>query len=187
MAEQLDRIVAELRSAQARLHRLTQALPEEAWRRRPAPGRWSVAECVEHLNRTAEAFIPLLHAALELGRRVPAPAPRRLRRDPLGWLLSAIMAAPSVLARTRTTLPFDPSSSPMAEPAELLRRFDERQQELIACVEAGAGLPLDRLRVHSPFDPRIRYSLYSALVLLPRHQARHIAQAERAARRAGPP
>ncbi len=185
MAEQLDRIVAELRSAQERLHRLAQALPEEAWRRRPAPGHWSAAECVEHLNRTADAFIPLLHEVLELGRHVPAEAPRRFRRDALGWLLAAIMSAPSSLAHTRTTAPFDPSSAPIAEPAELLRRFDERQQELIACVEAGAGLPLDRLRVHSPFDPRIRYSLYSALVLLPRHQARHIAQAERAAVRAG--
>ena len=45
------------------------------------------------------------------------------------------------------------------------------------------GLPLDRILVESPFDARVRYNLYSALVMLPRHQHRHLDQAEAAAGR----
>lgn len=42
------------------------------------------------------------------------------------------------------------------------------------------GLPPGCLRIASPFDARLRYNLYSALSILPRHQRRHLWQAERA-------
>jgi len=41
------------------------------------------------------------------------------------------------------------------------------------------GLPVDRIRIASPFDARLKYSLYAALTILPRHQHRHLWQAER--------
>jgi hypothetical protein len=39
-------------------------------------------------------------------------------------------------------------------------------------------LPLHRVRITSPFNSKLRYNVYAALVLLPRHQERHINQAE---------
>jgi hypothetical protein len=35
------------------------------------------------------------------------------------------------------------------------------------------------LRIQSPFDKRVSYNAYACLVMLPRHQHRHIGQAER--------
>jgi hypothetical protein len=62
----------------------------------------------------------------------------------------------------------------------LLREFAEWQAELVACVKAADGLPIDQISVASPFDPRLSYNLYAALSLVPRHQHRHLVQAERA-------
>ena len=63
--------------------------------------------------------------------------------------------------------------------------FERLQSEVIACVSAAEGLPIDNVKLASPFDARVRYNLYAALTLVPRHQHRHLLQAERAAGVAG--
>jgi len=174
---QLAAIAAELRDARARLHRLVATVPGGAWNVRRHPDRWSAAECVEHLNLTTRAFLPLLDAALDGARRLGGPAPRRYRRDPLGWLLWRAMGPP-IRFRTRTTAAFVPTAP--AEPAESLADFDHLQDELLRRVAAADGLPIDRVRVESPFGAGARYNAFSALSILPRHQHRHLWQAEQA-------
>jgi hypothetical protein len=63
----------------------------------------------------------------------------------------------------------------------VLEEFRVLQEEQMALVRASDGLAIDRVYIASPFDARARYSVYSAFVILPRHQHRHLAQAERAA------
>jgi len=38
---------------------------------------------------------------------------------------------------------------------------------------------LSQVRVTSPFNARVRYNLYACFTILPRHQHRHLWQAER--------
>ena len=65
-------------------------------------------------------------------------------------------------------------------PAELIGEFERLQEEQIACAHEADGLPLGRLKVGSPFESRIKYNLFSVLTILPRHQHRHLWQAEQA-------
>jgi hypothetical protein len=170
---QLQAVIDELGTAQARLHALAAATPPSAWSRRPAPGRWSIAECVAHLNLTGAAFVPLLDRAL-VGAPA-APARGRFRRDLAGWLLWR-MTGPPARIRVKTSAPFVPQAT--TAPGELVAEFDRRQAEQIALVRRADGLPLDRLRITSPFNTRVRYNVYAALTILPRHQHRHLWQAE---------
>ena len=134
-----------------------------------------MAECVGHLNLTSEAFLPPVWAALAEGRRSGRTAPRRYRRDPIGWLLWR-MVGPPVRYRMKTTAAFVPLSNlPLGR---LLADFDRLQREQIEAVQDADGLDLGRLWVRSPFNPRIRYNAYSCLTILPRHQHRHLWQAE---------
>jgi hypothetical protein len=185
--EQLAAIVADFDAAQARLRRLAGAVPEARWAVRAHPGRWSVAECVAHLNLTGRAYVPLLRAGVEAARTLSGGTPlgggaaRRYRRDPVGWLIGVLAGPlPRVgrvrLGRVRTTAPFVPHEAPAR--AAALAEFDALQAEQVGLVRAGDGLPLDRVRVTSPFDARVRYNLYACLAILPRHQHRHLAQAE---------
>lgn len=135
-----------------------------------------MAECVAHLNLTADAFLPLLHAALDQGRKAGRAAIRRYRRDPVGWLLWRT-GGPPVRHRVRTTAPFVPTAT--APLPELLVQFHQRHEGLVRCVAAAEGLHLGRLWIRSPFDPRIRYNMYACLSILPRHEHRHLWQAER--------
>ncbi len=178
MDPQLGAVIGDLEAAEMRLRRLRETLPGDAWHLRPAASRWSPAECVAHLNLTSRALIPLLRAGLE---HPAARAPRtasRYRRDPVGWLIWRLVS-PSGGVRTRTVQAFVPG--PEATPPEMLiGEFAQLQSEVIGCVRAANGLPIDRVKVVSPFDGRVRYSLFSALTVVPRHQHRHLLQAETA-------
>ena len=164
MNPQLAAIVDEFHAAQRRLHRLVERIPPTEWPRRTDPHRWSVSECVEHLNLTSRAFVPLIRDAIAEGRRGGGRAPARHRRDPLGWLLWRTLGPP-VRFRVKTRAPFVPSA--YVPPVEQ-----------IALTESADGLPLQALRIVSPFAPGVRYNLYSTLSILPRHQERHLWQAE---------
>jgi hypothetical protein len=43
-------------------------------------------------------------------------------------------------------------------------------------------LPIDDVKIVSPFGGRMKYGAYSAMVIVARHQHRHLEQAEAAAR-----
>lgn len=73
---QLEAIADEFRTGGERLRKLVSAVPEQWWTRRADPDRWSVAECVAHLNLTAAAYLPLLDDALARAQTLPARPPR---------------------------------------------------------------------------------------------------------------
>jgi len=172
--DQLGRIDTELEDARRRAHQLTSALDHQRWARRPGPDQWSAAECLIHLNLASRAFLPLVRDAIATGRRLEQFSPGPYRRDFVGWVLSWIVEPP-VRLRVRTTAPFVPAG---VEPRDVvLATFDALQGELRTCVADASGLDLVRLRVVSPFDPRLKYNLYSCLKLIPAHQRLHLTQA----------
>jgi hypothetical protein len=178
MRQELTELVAQYDAALARLHALAAALPPAHASRRPADGGWSPAECVAHLNLTSQAFVPILRSGLDEARRLGQPAPSRLSRDFFGWLVSKV-AGPNRRFKSRTPPSFVPTGDrPLAE---LVAVFERLQADHVACVREAVGLPIDRVKVPSPFEARLRYSLYSALTLIPAHQQRHLIQAEAAA------
>ena len=178
MNAQLQALIDELGSARERLHRLVATVPEERWTERPAPESWSPAECVAHLNLTSVAFIPGLREAITRARaNGGGRAPARYRHDMLGWMLWRSQK-PGGGMKVKTSAAFIPGAN--VPRAELIAEFDRLQDEQMELVRLGDGLPLSKIKVPSPFAPRLKYSVYSALALLPTHQHRHLLQAERA-------
>lgn len=181
MQAQLAAIVAQFEAAQARLHRLVDPLPDARWAARADPARWSVAECVAHLDLTGQAYVPLLEAALAEGRASNRPPPPRYRRDLAGWLIGlAVGPLPRIgrvrIGRERTPPAFVPSGD-LARSA-VIGEFDRLQAKQIELTRAADGLPLEELLITSPFNGRFRYNVFACLTLLPRHQFRHLDQAE---------
>lgn len=175
MNSQLQDIADELGEATARLQRLREAVPEERWQNRSDPSRWSVSECIEHLNLTSAAFVPLLEAGLASARREP-PGSRRYRRGFLGWVLWK-MTGPDSRGRVQTAPSFVPATSPPA--AEVIATFERWQATLQRLLAAADGLPIDKVHMTSPFNARMRYNIYAGFSAIPRHQHRHLQQAER--------
>jgi hypothetical protein len=87
------------------------------------------------------------------------------------------MFEPPVRVRMKTPAPFVP---PRVDPIpDVLERFDYLQGELLQRLDRGNGLALDRQKVTSPFNVRVKYNLYSTFRIITAHQRRHLWQAER--------
>jgi len=184
LQKQLADVVQSLESAQSRLRRLTDTLQESDWNRKPAPNRWSAAECVEHLNLTSRAYIPLLRDAVAKAGEVRHTPTTHYHHDALGWFLSKMFGplrhlGKLRLVRVKTTPAFEPKAS--RSRTEILSDFVRLQAELISLVRSADGLPIDDVKIVSPFGGRMKYGAYSALVIVSRHQHRHLEQAEEAA------
>ncbi len=178
---QLADIIQQLDLASARLGRLAEETPAEVWGRRPTPKSWSAAECVAHLNLTGRAYVPLLRGALDDARALGGSVPRHYRRTLVGFLLSATIGPLPRIGRWRLfKLPTSPAFVPTsaAPKEELIAEFSTLQRDQIELVRLADGLPLHKVRVRSPFADAVTYDLYSALLILPRHQHRHLQQAE---------
>ena len=178
MNAQLAAVADDFDTALRRLQTLAHSLSPEEWTRRPAAGRWSPIECVQHLNLTAEATLPRVRQGLDEARRSGGrPAPR-YRRDLFGWLIWRSLRQPGRF-KSRTGAAFVPHAD--RPPADIVAALTRLQAEHVACVRDSDGLPIDRVRIASPFNERIRYNVYACLTILAVHQHRHLWQAEEAA------
>ncbi len=176
MHPDLERVTSEFAETEARLHRLAEAATEQQWSRRPAPGSWSVDECVAHLTLTNERYLPILLDATDAAPELADPQ-AAFHRDLTGRLLAWFMEPP-VRFKLPTAAAFEPPSS-AGRPATMAR-FDAVHARLIAAIAAMDGLDITRIRMASPFNAKVRYSTWSALCILAAHERRHLWQAERA-------
>lgn len=177
MHPQLQEVADQFTSARERLHRLVAAVPPERFAERPTSGSWSPAECVAHLNLTSLVFIPQLRHAITQARALGGPPPSRYRRGLIGWLLWRMTGERQGM-KVKTAASFVPTAD--APVAELAAEFDRLQDEQMELARLADGLPIDRIKVTSPFDARVKYNAFAALSILPGHQHRHLDQAERA-------
>jgi hypothetical protein len=180
LSQPLASIRNELDATTARLHALVDTMDDATWRARPRTHRWSAAECVEHLNLTSRAYLPLLREAIRDGRARGLTNPGGSASAGLiGWLLLRAQEPPvRPRRRIRTTKAFVPLE--VGPKTQVVAEYERLQREMIFLMVDGEGLALSRIKVSSPFLPRLRYSVYFALRIIPGHQRRHLWQAEQA-------
>jgi hypothetical protein len=181
MHQQLSDLIKEYDHAESRLETLANRITDDHWSKRNDPDRWSPAECVAHLNLTSAAYIPLIRKAIEEARQLPRTGSARYKRDFLGWIFAKMTGPlPKIgrmrIGRVKTTAPFVPTGNHPKQ--QLLAQFKRDQLELVSMIREGDGLALDKVKIRSPFGGKIQYDCFSAMKILPRHQERHLQQAE---------
>lgn len=176
-AKTLDELEAQFVAMGAAAQAMINAAGAELCARRPSPQSWSVAECLQHLNISADAYFPIWQQIIANAgpRKTELNAP--YRTDFWGWLLSWILEPPARI-RSKTPTSFEPVAGATAGSA--LTGFLERQQRIIAALHRCRGRAIDKVRMSSPVDRRIRYSIWSSFVIVAAHQRRHLWQGEQA-------
>jgi hypothetical protein len=175
---EVERLAQEYRDAVQEARALFEGNAARALARRPAPNKWSAAECLEHLNITSRAHLGVLRPAFEELRKLPhAQDGKSYRMELAARLLKKWLEPPS-----RLGLPAPPGFVPPVDcdPEVVCADFAKLQDELLALLKDAQGLPLDRVKIPSPFAQKVKYNVWSALVLLVAHQRRHLWQARRA-------
>lgn len=141
----------------------------------PAPGFWSAGQCIQHLNITADAYFPVWQQIIASAgpRKAELNAPYPI--DFWGRLLSWILEPPARI-HAKTPLAYEPVAC--TDVATILANFFDRQRRIIAALDRCRGRAIDEVRMASPVNPRIRYSIWSSFVILAAHQRRHLRQAQ---------
>lgn len=167
--DDLERRVAEIT---AEVNQLVAGLEGRGLGWQPAPDRWSVAHCLDHLAIVAELYLPRLREAVEGRRRVPAPQGGLFEPGWFGrWFARA--AGPEG-RRIRAPRAFRPQPRPADD---AVPRFRDAQRELRRLVNAARGVDLNRSRVRLPVIPLLTLSVGECLEMLVNHERRHLEQA----------
>jgi hypothetical protein len=133
---------------------------------------WSVAQCLDHLAQTTNAFVPAISAAIA---RAPYLATNRgLRTGALTRLFIRNLEPPYRL-RFKVLTPLVPRRRDFES---AWSAFEESQAQLAKTIQSAAGLAIDQLRVESPVYARFNYNVYGALRMLTAHERRHLWQIE---------
>jgi hypothetical protein len=144
---------------------------------RSRSGSWSAAECLVHLTISTEVYFPAWPSALAdaRARGLIESGERPFRMDFAGAILNWSLK-PSTRIRTSTPAILRPAIS-----GDVLAGFLRSQDRLLEVLAESSGLALDRIKIASPVNARVRYSVWSSFRIMDTHQRRHLLQAERAA------
>jgi len=170
---QLAGVIAEFDAATADARRLADSLDDAAFARRPAPDRWSPAECIAHLTITTDVYLPIIRDAVTRAKAMPG-ARGRYRCDWKGWLLARSLE-PSARFKIKTPPRFEPRD--LGAKANVMNDFVRSQEALEALVRESSGRDLRRVKIVSPFSAKMSYNMYSCFKILTAHERRHLAQA----------
>jgi hypothetical protein len=153
----------------------------EACAKTPSPASWSAAQCLRHLSLSADAYFPVWQQVIAAAgpRKEEMNSPYKV--DFWGRFLCWILEPPARI-RSKTPAPFQPIDCGKVE--EVLDGFLERQERVVAALRRCRGRAIDQVKMASPVDSRIRYSIWSSFVVNAAHQRRHLWQAEQAIARA---
>jgi hypothetical protein len=170
-------ILNELNDATDRARRLVDSTEPRLFTVRPQLSAWSASECIAHLSISTEQFLPVLRTAIEDARKRGVRPEQKPSMDLMGRILRWFLEPP-VRSRVKTAARFVPKG--VRAKAEALAEFVSLQGQLIELVRSAEDIGLSRVKIVSPFDKRVRYSIYSAFLIVTAHQRRHLWQAEQA-------
>lgn len=156
--------------------RIARALTLEHFNWKPSPDRWSVAQCLVHLNISAELYAERIESAVHRGSREGMFASGPFHYGPLArWMLRAV--APGNPRKYKTPSRFNPPEA-IYGVRDVLRAFHEAGTRWEHLLNNANGLDLERIRVRSPAVPLIKLSLGAAFEIQAAHERRHLLQAE---------
>ena len=163
-----DRIIA----IQERCHLLVANTTETEFNLKPAPDRWSVSQCIDHLNKVSATLIPGLEAALDKpslnssGEWQPGQFEK--------FFLKVVGPNPGF--PVSVPKPYIPELT--TEPDQSLEAFIDNHNRLIALLDKVAYVDVRKLRVPSPAMRLLRVSVgcwYESNIV---HDNYHLSQAE---------
>jgi hypothetical protein len=152
---------------------LTAPLEDTQFNWNSSPRKWSISECLSHLNVANGLDVPQLSEGIERGHAAGLTASGPFR---YGYLSRAFVrfTEPPATFKTRAPKAYTPTSGQPKD--KVVAEFISIHDQLLDLILKSNGLDLARIRVPT-FMPRIKFSLGQRFALLAAHDRRHLRQA----------
>jgi len=141
----------------------------------PHPDSWSVGECLSHLVNSNSLYLDKIENILNsfpTGSEKDFP----YKQSFMGKLISKGVD-PSNLKKAKTFKVFFPDKSDVRK--NIIDEYVKSSEKLIELVGKMQHLDLKKIKLSSPVNILIRLNLGDSLIIIPKHDERHINQAER--------
>lgn len=136
--------------------------------------KWNIAQCLHHLIKTNQSFIPIFHSCDKFNYNLP-----------FNW----VPKIPKILG-DKLLFEMAPGGKPMFSPPKwkpgkgrykktIISEFTHQQRELINAVESIGHINFKTQIIASPTFSLIHYSLNDSLQMLIFHEQRHLEQIKR--------
>ena len=168
------RIRESLNASDEAAKRLAGALTEDQLNWQPAPGCWSVGQCLEHLCITNEAYLPAIVAALR--EKQDAPVEQIVPGWFAGWFLRSFIEPSPQGKRVPAPSKIRPT---VLVGLPVLERFLSGNQGCQGVILSARNKDVNRIRFWNPLLKGIRFTVGTGLEIIAGHERRHLLQAER--------
>lgn len=154
-----------------------QGCSDDVLSQKPSPDSWNALECIEHLNRYGDFYLP------EIRQRIANTPHKSKGIFKTGWLgnyfAKSLMPKPK-LNKMKTFTVMDPIGSNSDK--SVLSTFLKQQQELLELLERARGIDLTKTKTAISISSWIKLRLGDTFRVVIYHNQRHLDQAERVAR-----
>lgn len=179
MSPDLQEMLRQLEAIKADGHAVCAGLTETQFNWRPGEGRWSIAECLVHLDKSVTATLPAFDRAISEGRAKGRTAPGGGGPARYGWFSRWMIGSmePPPKRRMKTFPIFQVPVGGTHEIGRVLPEFVAVRDQLADRVRQADGLDLTKNRTVSPVTRLLRMPLGAYLQFVITHDRRHLWQA----------
>jgi hypothetical protein len=168
------RLTTDLGANDQTARNLVDGFTDEQLNWQPAPGSWSVGQCLEHLCATNESYLPPISAAL---REKPRSPVEQITPGWFGGWFIRSFVEPSPNSK-RASAPGKIRPGPRTD-LSVLDRFLSANQACRDLILRARGNDVNRIRFWNPFLPGLRFTVGTGLEIIVCHERRHLLQAKR--------
>jgi len=181
LIKQLEKLTARITEIVARD---LPSLSDEQLNWKESDEKWSIAECLLHLNYVAESHFPATLKAIANKKSKKSSAITNFRRS---WLGHRIVGGVRLGTNNQVNKPVEASqkynpqnqSSSKIDGQEVLKQFFKHQNSLLQMLQDSKTLNIQKIRVPVAFGGLVRIQLGDVLKILVYHTERHVVQAQR--------
>ncbi len=173
--EQLIKELTTLTKAHLKRAKEYQAIPIDQLNWKANPKKWSVLECLEHLNLYGDFYLPEMQKRITNGKQA---APSAMFSS--GWLgnyFAKSMLPKEKLNTMNAPSGMNPVGSTLNETH--LERFIEQQEVLLKILEQARTIDLTKTKTSISLASWIKLRLGDTLRVVIYHNERHIVQADK--------
>lgn len=154
-----------------------QQIPADVLLQQPEPGKWSIAQVLEHLNGYNRFYLAAIEKALNNSTQ---PGPRTYKAGWFGDYFTRLMQPkPDGTLAKKMSAPAAYNFGPELDAEQVLKEFREGQQKLLSMLDRAHTADLGGIKVPISISKLIKLKLGDVFRFLIAHQQRHFLQIDR--------
>ncbi|MGB0930108.1 MAG: DinB family protein [Chitinophagales bacterium] len=147
-----------------------------------SPEKWSILQCLEHLNLTNRHYIPEIQTAIAKAIAAGQSSADDFKRGFIGSKMTTAMKPKpdgKIRNRTRTFKNYNPNNlAPSESTQAVFDEFLQHHADFLVIIEESKKVNLNKVKVKSLLGSILKFKLGDAIEFVIAHEQRHILQAK---------